>query len=142
VFCDATYHCSGPGHDVDSENIILFGEEMFPLIEIVAALTIGFRCKFNLAAYLMYFILPVYSCNSSSWFYQTSIFLPAACYTWPCGEMASRLTTIWKSNQEIAGSTPVSVICFFIDLFFFSRKLHSAIDPTSNMRLCISARQL
>ena len=27
--------------------------------------------------------------------------------SWPCGEMASRLTTI--CNQEIAGSTPVSV---------------------------------
>ena len=27
---------------------------------------------------------------------------------WPCGEMASRLTTITR-HQEIAGSTPVSV---------------------------------
>ena len=29
----------------------------------------------------------------------------------PCGEMASRLTTI-QCDQEIAGSTPVSVIFF------------------------------
>lgn len=29
-------------------------------------------------------------------------------HMWPCGEMASRLTTI-TLHQEIAGSTPVSV---------------------------------
>ena len=41
--------------------------------------------------------------------------------TWPCGEMASRLTTT-QCDQEIAGSTPVSVIPFFIFSYLHSRK--------------------
>ena len=47
---------------------------------------------------------------------------------WPCGEMASRLTTT-QCDQEIAGSTPVSVSLFVNSTLQIS--VHNYSSPIS-----------